>query len=69
MRDFNFDAGNLTIHGKGKKDRTVPLPEAIISELKAQTKVVAELHERDLAAGYDGVFMDVVLSDGSSDVC
>jgi len=24
VRDFNFDAGNLTIHGKGKKDRTVP---------------------------------------------
>lgn len=25
VRDFNFDAGILTIHGKGKKDRTVPL--------------------------------------------
>jgi integron integrase len=58
VRDLNFDAGVLTIHGKGKKDRTVPLPEAIIPELKAQIKVIAELHEQDLAAGYDGVFLD-----------
>ncbi|BEH09582.1 MULTISPECIES: hypothetical protein [Geobacter] len=28
-----LDAGNLAIHGKGKKDRTVPLPGAIIPEL------------------------------------
>jgi integron integrase len=56
--DFNFDAGVLTVHGKGKKDRTVPLPESIIPELKAQMKVVAELQEQDLAAGYDGVFLD-----------
>lgn len=56
--DFNFDAGKLTIHGKGKKDRTVPIPEAILPELKAQIKAVGELHGRDLAAGYDGVFLD-----------
>lgn len=58
VRDFNFDAGVLTIHGKGKKDRTVPLPEAIIPELKSQINAVATLHEKDLAAGYDGVFLD-----------
>jgi integron integrase len=58
VRDFNFDAGILTIHGKGKKDRTVPIPEAIRPELQAQIKVVAELHDRDLAAGYHGVFLD-----------
>jgi len=58
VRDFNFDVNILTVHGKGKKDRTVPLPETIIPELKAQIKVVAELHEQDLAAGYDGVFLD-----------
>lgn len=61
VRDFNFDAGVLTIHGKGKKDRTVPLPESIITELKAQIRVVAELHDQDLAAGYDGVFLDDVV--------
>jgi len=58
VRDFNFDAGKLTIHGKGKKDRTVPIPEAILPELKAQIKIIGELHDRDLAAGYDGVFLD-----------
>jgi hypothetical protein len=26
---FNFDDGKLLVHGKGKKDRTVPIPEAI----------------------------------------
>ena len=58
VRDFNFDAGKLTIHGKGKKDRTVPIPEAILPELRAQIRKIGELHERDLAAGYDGVFLD-----------
>lgn len=58
VRDFNFDAGLLTIHGKGKKDRTVPIPEAILPELRAQIKNIGELHDRDLANGYDGVFLD-----------
>lgn len=56
--DFNFDAGKLTIHGKGKKDRTVPIPESIVPELRDQMRTVGELHDRDLAAGYDGVFLD-----------
>jgi integron integrase len=58
VRDFNFDAGVLTIHGKGKKDRTLPLPEAIVPELKSQIGKVEKLHEKDLAAGYNGVFLD-----------
>lgn len=58
VRDFNFDAGKLTIHGKGKKDRTVPIPDVLLPELKAQIKKIGELHDRDLAAGYDGVFLD-----------
>jgi len=58
VRDFNFDAGVLTVHGKGKKDRTVPLPESILDELHKQMKRVTGLHERDMAEGYDGVFLD-----------
>ena len=58
VRDFNFDAGLLTVHGKGKKDRTVPLPQSIMPELRGQMESVARLHEQDLAAGYDGVFLD-----------
>ena len=58
VRDFNFDAGILTVHGKGKKDRTVPLPQSIMPELKAQIKTVVDLHQRDLDTGYAGVFLD-----------
>jgi integron integrase len=56
--DFNFDAGILTIHGKGKKDRTVPIPVAITLDLKGQIKIIATLHDQDLAEGFSGVFMD-----------
>ena len=29
VQNFNFDDGILTVHGKGDKDRTIPLPEGI----------------------------------------
>jgi integron integrase len=55
---FNFDALVLTVHdGKGQKDRTVPLPKTIISELRKQLEFVKDLHQRDLARNYDGVFL------------
>lgn len=56
--DFNFDDGKLLVHGKGKKDRTVPIPETIRQDLKAQIEKVSKLHDEDLKAGYDGVFLD-----------
>jgi integron integrase len=61
VKDFNFDAGILTIHGKGKKDRTVPLPQTIIPELTAQLEAVQKLHDADLAAGYTDVLLDDLL--------
>ena len=61
VKDFNFDAGILTVHGKGKKDRTVPIPQTIVQELTAQLQTVSELHAKDLAAGYSGVFLDDLL--------
>ncbi len=58
VNNFNFDACILTIHdGKGKKDRTVPLPETILPELKAHLKRVKNLHQMDLDANYSGAFM------------
>ncbi|MGH8070285.1 MAG: integron integrase [Candidatus Entotheonellia bacterium] len=55
---FNFDAGVLTIHdGKGGKDRTVPLPETILPELRAQLESLKDLHQRDLERDYTGVFL------------
>ncbi|MBT3176926.1 MAG: integron integrase [Desulfobacula sp.] len=57
VKDFNFDAGLLTVHGKGKKDRTVPLPETIRNDLKTQINRVIALHDTDLKDGYSGVFL------------
>ena len=55
---MNFDAGIVTIHdGKGKKDRTVPLPETILPELKAHFESLKDLHQRDLNRNYAGVFL------------
>lgn len=58
---FNLDAGILTVHGKGKKDRAVPIPRAITSELTAQLDTVGKLHDEDLETGYSGVFLDDLL--------
>ena len=58
VHNFNFDMKILTIHdGKGKKDRTVPLPDVLMDALKAQLNRVIEQHERDCQTGYDGVFL------------
>ena len=58
IHNFNFDHHVLTIHdGKGKKDRTLPLPKSISDALQNQVNYVIELHEADLKGGYSGVFM------------
>ena len=58
VQDFNFDAGVITIHdGKGKKDRTVPLPQSVVSELQKQLQKVASIHQADLKAKYSGTFL------------
>ncbi len=61
VKNFNFDAGILTVHGKGSKDRTMPIPQAIMPELTAQFEAIKKLHDEDLAAGYAGVFLDDLL--------
>jgi len=58
VNNFNFDASILTVHdGKGKKDRTVPLPETLKPELLDHLERVKKLHEKDLKDGYAGAFM------------
>jgi integron integrase len=55
---FNFDAGILTIHdGKGKKDRTVPIPQSLVADLKKQLTKVASVHDADLKAKFSGTFL------------
>jgi integron integrase len=57
-QNFNFENQILTIHdGKGKRDRSVPIPRVLIPDLKAHLERVKNLHDRDLAAGYGGAFM------------
>jgi len=58
VHNFNFDTMILTIHdGKGKKDRTVPIPEKVMPQINAHLERVKNLHEKDLRKGYSGTFM------------
>lgn len=58
VNNFNFDERILTVHdGKGKKDRTVPLPEMMIKDLEDHMNRVENLHKIDLENNYDGAFM------------
>jgi integrase len=53
-----FDTDILTIHdGKGKKDRTVPLPRSLFPELHKQMEEVKAVYLQDLKAGYSGTFL------------
>ncbi|MEK6577367.1 MAG: integron integrase [Nitrospirota bacterium] len=62
LHNFNLDAGVLTVHdGKGKKDRTVPLPRSIIPDIRKHLSYVTELHQKDLDVGYAGAFVDGLL--------
>ncbi|MBF0502620.1 MAG: integron integrase [Candidatus Riflebacteria bacterium] len=55
---LNFDAGVLTVYdGKGKKDRTVPLPQAVIPEIEAHMETLRVKHQQDLDQGVSGVFL------------
>lgn len=57
VQNFNLDDGILTVHGKGDKDRAVPLPQKLIPKIKTQLDFVSKLHDQDLAAGYTGTFL------------
>ncbi|MGR8932316.1 MAG: integron integrase [Gammaproteobacteria bacterium] len=62
VQDLNFDLKVLTVHdGKGQKDRTLPMPAVLTTELDIQVKKVAALHEQDLAANIAGVFLPKAL--------
>jgi integron integrase len=64
VQDLNFEMKVLTVHdGKGQKDRTVPLPEVLIPELRAQLQTVMETHREDMASGYAGTFLPHALEE------
>ncbi len=59
---FNCDHRILTVHdGKGQKDRTLPLPESILDEIKARFEELADKHRKDLEQDYSGVFLPSTL--------
>jgi integron integrase len=63
VKDLNFDMQVLTVHdGKGQKDRTVPLPQVLLLELKTQLERVLQVHQEDLAANYAGTFLPNALA-------
>ncbi len=62
VQNFNFTDGVLTVmDGKGKKARSVPIPQSITHELLVQLERVKAIHGEDLAAGYAGVLLDDAL--------
>ncbi|MDQ6962659.1 MAG: integron integrase [Mariprofundaceae bacterium] len=64
VQDLNFTTMCITIHhAKGNKDRSVPLPTTLVSELKAQLETVKQVHQQDLAAEYAGTFLPNLLSE------
>lgn len=48
---------NKSAHGKGDKNRTVPLPQKLIPKIKTQLDFVSELHNKGLAADCAGTFL------------
>ena len=70
VKDINFEYRQITIRdGKGGKDRTTVLPDALIEELKGQLNKTRRLHETDLAEGYGCVYLPFALSRKYPNAC
>jgi adenine-specific DNA-methyltransferase len=53
VQDLNFDMKIITVHdGKGQKDRTLPMPDTLLTALHNQVANVVQQHQQDLVAGY-----------------
>ncbi|MCK5801469.1 MAG: integron integrase [Lentisphaeria bacterium] len=58
VKCFNLNSAVLTIYdGKGMKDRTVPLPQILLPEIRTRFRELAALRQDDLAKGYAGAFL------------
>jgi integron integrase len=52
VKDIDFERHEIVVrHGKGRKDRGMPLPERCVDPLREQLARARRIHERDLAAG------------------
>lgn len=61
--DVDFDYQQIMVReAKGKKDRVVPIPKAVIHHLKQQIEQSCIEHRSDLTQGYGKVYMPEALS-------
>ena len=62
VKDIDFTRNQLWVrHGKGKKDRVLPLPQHVQELLKEHLDNVKKLHEKDLKRGNGDVFLPFAL--------
>jgi integron integrase len=63
VMDIDFGYNQITVrHGKGGKDRVVPLPERCIEPLRKHLESVNALHDEDLAVGLGEVYLPDALA-------
>lgn len=61
--DVDFDYRQIVVrHGKGGKDRVVPLPQTLTGAVKVQLEETRRTHQRDLAEGYGEVYLPGALA-------
>jgi integron integrase len=62
VNDVDFGGNTIFVRGgKGDKDRTTVLPQAVIEPLKEHLEKVKELHAQDLARGFGDVYLPEAL--------
>ncbi|MGD1046333.1 MAG: integron integrase [Bacteroidota bacterium] len=58
VNDVDFDNHVIIVrHGKGDKDRRVPLPESLVQDLQLQCEKVHLLHKQDAQEGFGDVLL------------
>jgi integrase len=63
LKDVDFDRKQVMVReGKGEKDRAVPLPQRLMSDLRHQIELISKLRQQDLAIGAGWVWMPYALA-------
>lgn len=63
VQDIDFGFQQIIVrHGKGGKDRVVPLPDRLRARLSEHLDGVKSMHDKDLAAGYGEVLVPKALA-------